>query len=219
MAMTPGVTMTPGAFWSHAPWLNPVVGAPVHSRAPAAEGVATSSGHGHGRQGSWNQPHQGQSQFGDYFYPTSSQPPKPSGETGYFPPVSIADEILRKGSGLESATFSSEDGMSRGQGGDEHDEKEGDRSPVSASTGTGTGTGRDGSESSGTRATSPDMYLTEPRDGETKSSCEGSGVSAHPIRRTTSAQCEGGIVKRGVLSHRESDPALTLTTGGASKEA
>lgn len=116
---------------------------------------------------------------------------------------------------VESATSSGEDGVLRGDG---HDEKEGDRSPVSASTGTGTGTGRDGSESSGTRATSPDIYLTEPRDGETKGSCEGSSVSAHPIRRTTSAQCEGGIVKRGVLSHRESDPVLTLTTGGA-KEA
>ena len=55
------VAMTLSAFWSHAPWLNPVVGAPVHMRAPATEGAPASSGHGYSRQSSWNQSHQGQS--------------------------------------------------------------------------------------------------------------------------------------------------------------
>ena len=108
-------------------------------------------------QGSWNSSHQGQGQFGDYFPPVhaaSSQPPEPSGEMGYFPPVSITNEILRNGS-----TGSSSDGnvKSRGQDGDEHDEEGENSSPVSTFTGTGTGTGRDGSESSGIRVTSPDV--------------------------------------------------------------
>ena len=48
---------------------------------------------------------------------------------GYFPPVSITNEILRNGS-----TGSSSDGnvKSRGQDRDEHDEEGGNSSPVSA---------------------------------------------------------------------------------------
>lgn len=193
VAMTPGVTMTPGTFWSHAPWLNPAVGAPVHTRASITES------------------YQGQSQTGDYFPPvpphTSSQqappPPKPSGEMGYFPPVSVADEILRTGS--RSRPTSSDDESPTGGG-----QVYKNTSPQSVTTCTGTDEGS--SESPGTPATS----LAAHDYGDKRAADVGCGV--HVIRRTTSAQCDGGLARRGVLPHRESDPALMTNGASTSRE-
>lgn len=79
--MTPGVTMTPGAFWPQAPWINPAPGAPVH---------ADEQWHNHGHP-----PNSG----GDYFPPQGG----PDDDTGYFPPVcSIAKEIFKEGSEFHS---------------------------------------------------------------------------------------------------------------------
>ncbi|OAX36630.1 hypothetical protein K503DRAFT_288209 [Rhizopogon vinicolor AM-OR11-026] len=79
LPMTPGVTMTPGAFWPQAPWINPAPGAPVHA-----------DDHGHSYP---------QNSGGDYFPPQS----EPDDETGYFPPVSsLANEIFKEGSEFHS---------------------------------------------------------------------------------------------------------------------
>lgn len=80
--MTPGVTMTPGAFWPQAPWINPAPGAPVH---------ADEQWHNHGHP-----PNSG----GDYFPPQGG----PDNDIGYFPPVcSIAKEIFKEGSEFHSS--------------------------------------------------------------------------------------------------------------------
>ncbi|KAG1767774.1 hypothetical protein EDD22DRAFT_799021 [Suillus occidentalis] len=90
--MTPGVTMTPGAFWPQAPWINPAPGAPVHADEQW-------QGHGH-------PPSSG----GDYFPPQGG----PDDDTGYFPPVcSIAKEIFREGSEFHS---SEQEGDSQSKG-------------------------------------------------------------------------------------------------------
>lgn len=80
--MTPGVTMTPGAFWPHAPWINPAPGAPVHADEQWRN-------HGHPLNSG-----------GDYFPPQGG----PDNDTGYFPPVcSIAKEIFKDGSEFHSS--------------------------------------------------------------------------------------------------------------------
>lgn len=83
LPMTPGVTMTPGTFWPHAPWINPAPGAPVH---------AGDHQHDHGYS-----PNPG----GDYFPPQG----EPDNNTGYFPPVSsLANEIFKEGSEFHSSS-------------------------------------------------------------------------------------------------------------------
>lgn len=90
--MTPGVTMTPGAFWPQVPWINPAPGAPVH---------ADEQWHNHGHP---------LNSGGDYFPPQGG----PDGDTGYFPPVcSIAKEIFKEGSEFHS---SEQEGESQSKG-------------------------------------------------------------------------------------------------------
>lgn len=91
LPMTPGVTMTPGAFWPQAPWINPAPGAPVHA-----------DDHRH------NQGYP-QNSGGDYFPPQKELDDK----TGYFPPVSsLANEIFKEGSEFHSGARG-EEGHSR----------------------------------------------------------------------------------------------------------
>jgi hypothetical protein len=81
LPMTPGVTMTPGAFWPHAPWINPAPGAPVH---------ADDQRHSHSHSSNSG---------GDYFPPQG----EPDDNAGYFPPVSsLANEIFKEGSEFHS---------------------------------------------------------------------------------------------------------------------
>ncbi|KAH7886905.1 hypothetical protein F5I97DRAFT_1079075 [Phlebopus sp. FC_14] len=165
VAMTPGVTMTPGAFWPHAPWINPAVGAPVHVHADGQGGHQHPGGEG-------------------YFPPVG----KPGGDTGYFPPVpSVANEILKEGSGFGSPDIS--EGHANGSDGT-------------------------GSES---RSPSTNMSRTSPSPDTSHEDLEG-GTIAQPIKRTSSVQCEGGFSKRGSLLHRESAPAMTMTSNGGDQK-
>jgi hypothetical protein len=85
--MTPGVTMTPGAFWPQAPWINPAPGAPVHT---------DEQWHNHGHP---------LNSGGDYFPPQGG----PDDDAGYFPPVcSIAKEIFKEGSEFHSSEHEGE---------------------------------------------------------------------------------------------------------------
>jgi hypothetical protein len=127
-----------------------------------------------------------------YFPPLS----EPNGDTGYFPPVSsVANDILKRGHG--SAWGS---GLSRGE--NSRDGVEGTASenpPRSSSPGL-------------SQVSSPDPSQKSPQDASRKG---GSQV----IKRSTSAQCEGGVPKRNGLFHRDSDPEVSTATNKGSKEA
>lgn len=83
--LTPGVTMTPGAFCTNRSWWNPAVGAPVHTLAYLHR-THTEEGGGSGGEG--------------YFPPVlhAPHPPDLNGDGGYFPPVkdgNVGDESAK----------------------------------------------------------------------------------------------------------------------------
>lgn len=127
-----------------------------------------------------------------YFPPLS----EPNGDTGYFPPVSsVANDILKQGHG--SALGS---GMSRGENSRDGVEGRASESPPrSPSPGL-------------SRVSSPDPSPKSPQDANRKG-------GPQVMKRSTSAQCEGGVPKRNGLFHRESDPEVSTATNKGSKEA
>ena len=116
---------------------------------------------------------------------------QPSGDMGYFPPVpSVADTILKEGHGYTS-------GFDVSQGESAHEEREG-RVPRNLA-----------------RIPSPDLSRVsspDTKDANRKGVPQG-------MKRSTSAQCDGGVSKRNGLFHRESDPEVNTTTNKGSKEA
>ncbi|KAH0826575.1 hypothetical protein J3R83DRAFT_4932 [Lanmaoa asiatica] len=124
-----------------------------------------------------------------YFPPVS----QPSGDTGYFPPVSsVAKDILKEGH-----VFASGSGVSCEE--NAHHESVLENSP---------------------RSPSPDVSQVSSLDPSQKSPQDVNRKGGPQImKRSTSAQCEGGLPKRNGLLHRESDPEVSTTTHKGSKEA
>ena len=130
-----------------------------------------------------------------YFPPVT----QPSGDTGYFPPVpNIANDILKEGHELASGPT-----VSYGDSAREGHVREGvafENSPGSSPPGV-------------SRVTLPDLFQKNAQDSHRKAS------PPQVMKRSTSAQCEGGLPKRNGLLHRESDPEVNTATNKGSKEA
>ena len=130
-----------------------------------------------------------------YFPPVS----EPSGDTGYFPPVSTIANNIHKGG------YGSPLGSGTSHGENAHDEEE-------------RMTSEDALRSPSLtlpRVSSPDPYPSpkSPQEGNRK------GVP-QAMKRSTSAQHDGGLPKRNGLFHRESDPEVsTATMNKVPKEA
>lgn len=165
--------MPPGAFWSHAPWMNPAVGAPVHvANGPLEQSHAAVEG---------------------YFPPVS----EPGSDTGYFPPVpSVASDTCKEDHRLASGS-----GLSYG-----------DNPREGLEYGGASENSRWNSSPGMSRVSLPDPSPKSPPDINRKG-------GPQIMKRSNSAQCEGGIPKRNGLLHRESDPEVNTTTNKGSKEA
>ena len=130
-----------------------------------------------------------------YFPPVS----QPSGDMGYFPPVpSVANDILKEGHVLASGSSVSHGGNVRQGLGREGGASE--NLPRSPSPGV-------------SQVSSPNPSRKSPQDVNRK------GGPPQVIKRSSSAQCEGGLPKRNGLLHRESDPEVSTATSKGSKEA
>ena len=128
-----------------------------------------------------------------YFPPVS----EPGSDTGYFPPVpSVASDTCKEDHRLASGS-----GLSYGDNPREGLEYGGasENSRWNSSPGT-------------SRVSLPDPSPKSPPDINRKG-------GPQIMKRSNSAQCEGGIPKRNGLLHRESDPEVNTTTNKGSKEA
>ena len=127
-----------------------------------------------------------------YFPPVS----EPSGDTGYFPPVSsVANDILKEGNGSASGSGTSREEIAC-VGAEGRASVAPSRSPSPGSP----------------QVSSPDPSPRSPHDANRKG-------GPQVIKRSTSAQCEGGVPKRNGLFHRDSDPEVSTATNKGSKEA
>ncbi|KAF8438146.1 hypothetical protein L210DRAFT_3545517 [Boletus edulis BED1] len=127
-----------------------------------------------------------------YFPPVSQS----SGDLGYFPPVLSAASNLHK----EGHGSTPEFGISHRE--NAHDERQG-RAPEDLPQ----------SPSPGSfQSSSPDPFPRNPQDSSRK-------VGPQVMKRSTSAQYEGGVPRRNGLLHRESDPEVSTATNKGSKEA
>lgn len=116
---------------------------------------------------------------------------QPSGDMGYFPPVSsVASDILKEGCGFALGSGVPHAGnANQGCGG-----RISESPPRSPSPGV-------------SQASSSDPLQNNRRGGP------------QVVKRSTSAQCEGGLPKRNGLFHRESDPEVSTATNKGSKKA
>ncbi|KAG8216827.1 hypothetical protein J3R82DRAFT_7086 [Butyriboletus roseoflavus] len=210
---SPGIPLSPGIMVPLSPGMMPstvpvpVAGVPV----PITPGVALTPGvtmtpgafwsHApwmnptvgapvHAADGLNAPPHTGAE---GYFPPVS----QPNGDTGYFPPMSsVASDILKEGHG-----FASGYDVPRGK----HMQHEGCVERVSENSLRSPPPGV-------SQSSSPNPSPKSPQDVSQKG-----GPQA--MKRSSSAQCEGGLPKRNGLFHRESDPEVSTATNKGSKEA
>lgn len=127
-----------------------------------------------------------------YFPPVS----QPSGDMGYFPPVSnVANDILKEGAG-----FALGPGVSGGENAHQRCEERTSENPL--------------------RSPSPGVsQVSSPGSSQQSSQDANRKGGPQAMKRSSSAQCEGGLSKRNGLFHRESDPEVSTATNKGSKEA
>ncbi|KAF8549136.1 hypothetical protein OG21DRAFT_627874 [Imleria badia] len=202
---SPGIPLSPGIMVPLSPGMvapavsMPMTGVPV----PMTPGVALTPGvtmtpGAFWAHAPWMNPAvgapvhaaDGQTEPSHGYFPPVTQP---SVDMGYFPPVSsVANIILREEDG-------STVGSSVSHGENPHEGRASENPARSPSPGL-------------CQVSSPDLSPKSPQDSNRKG-------GPQVIKRSTSAQCEGGLPKRNGLFHRESDPEMNTATNKGSKEA